>query len=767
MSAYTASPATADEGQTKTYSFSVTDPGADTYAVSSGKPDCGTGGSLVGGSYAISGNSGTQTGSFQCSFPDGPADPHVTISFTDSDTDTGNTADQAVHVSNVAPTVTFSLANDQSVNEGTTHTYNYTITDPGQDTVQSVSTSCDSPNGNKVTLSDTNNDTSGSFQCSFPDGPATADLTASATDSDGDTGNTAHQSVTVNNVAPHVTLSGAQNVDEGTTHTYTFTVSDPGQDTFSLSSGYPTCGNGGSVVPLSYTITGNSGSQTGSFDCYFPDGPTSTNVAIKFVDSDNASTSDSEQVVVVQVANVAPSVAYTSSPDTANEGQDKTYSFTVNDPGATDTYAAASGTPDCGSAGTLVPSSYSISGNSGTKTGSFQCHFPDGPADTHVTIAFTDSNGDTGNTADQAVHVSNVAPSVSYTASPATADEGQTKTYSFSVTDPGADNYGVSTGKPDCGTGGSLVGGSYAISGNSGTQTGSFQCSFPDGPADTHVTISFTDSDTDTGNTADQAVHVSNVAPSVSYTASPATADEGQTKTYSFSVTDPGADTYAVSTGKPDCGTGGSLVGGSYAISGNSGTQTGSFQCNFPDGPADPHVTISFTDSDTDTGNTADQAVHVSNVAPTVTFSLANDQSVNEGTTHTYNYTITDPGQDTVQSVSTSCDSPHGAKIAGSDSNTNTSGSFQCSFPDGPRLGHLSASATDSDGATGAADHQTVTVNDVTPRSRSPLARRPSTSLRRPAGHTPSRLAIRVPTRSRSTAAIRTAASTARTSRAP
>src|SRR5439155_18085915 len=65
------------------------------------------------------------------------------------------------------------------------------------------------------------------------------------------------------------------------------------------------------------------------------------------------------------------------------------------------------------------------------------------------------------------------------------------------------------------------------------------------------------------------------------------------------------------STGKPDCGTGGSLVGGSYSITGNSGTQTGSFQCSFPDGPASPHVTISVTDSDNATGNTADQLVAV------------------------------------------------------------------------------------------------------------------------------------------------------------
>src|SRR5207248_6112177 len=111
----------------------------------------------------------------------------------DDDNGTSDTTTHSVPVNNVAPTVTFSAANDTTVNEGTTHTYNYSISDPGNDTVSSVSTSCDSPHGTKVALSDNNGNTSGSFQCTFPDGPDTADLTASATDSDGATGATAHQ----------------------------------------------------------------------------------------------------------------------------------------------------------------------------------------------------------------------------------------------------------------------------------------------------------------------------------------------------------------------------------------------------------------------------------------------------------------------------------------------------------------------------------------------------------------------------------------------
>src|SRR5207249_2808254 len=164
-------------------------------------------------------------------------------------------------VNNVAPHVTLSAANALSVNEGSSHTYGYTISDPGQDTVQSVSIGCGG-NGTLVPLSESHTNTSGSFGCSFPDGPASSTVSAQATDSDGDAGNTDTQSVTVNNVAPTANLTGAANVDEGTTHTYTFTVTDPGQDTFSVNSGYPTCGSGGSYV--SGSLTTNAGG--GGFD---------------------------------------------------------------------------------------------------------------------------------------------------------------------------------------------------------------------------------------------------------------------------------------------------------------------------------------------------------------------------------------------------------------------------------------------------------------------------------------------------------------------
>ncbi len=93
----------------------------------------------------------------------------------------------------------------------------------------------------------------------------------------------------------------------------------------------------------------------------------------------------------------------------------------------------------------------------------------------------------------------------------------------------------------------------------------------------------------------------------------PATADEGDTKTYDYTVTDPGTDTYTKSI---SCGAEGDFVAGS-----DDGS---SFQCSFPDGPASSTVSFSATDSDgaTDTDN-QNVTVTVANVAPTVTLSGA------------------------------------------------------------------------------------------------------------------------------------------------
>ena len=305
--------------------------------------------------------------------------------------------------------------------------------------------------------------------------------------------------------------------------------------------------------------------------------------------------------------------------------------------------------------------------------------------------------------------VSNVAPTVTLTGS-ATADEGQTKTYSFTVTDPGQDTFAVEAGFPDCDAGatnnGSYVAGSLAVN----TSGGSFHCSFADGPSSANVKIQVRDSDgaSDTASQSVQIVAVANVAPTVSAPANQ-TANEGASTSLNLgSFTDPGPDSpWAVDV---DWGDGSPHVAFSMTLTGTLGT----LNHTFADGPATRTVSVKVTDknggSDTKTFTVA-----VANVAPTVTLSGAIDVSVNEGSTeHVYSYSISDPGADTVSAVTTSCGA-NGAKVVLSDTNTGTAGSFKCVFADGPASSTVSASATDSDGDTGNVASQSVAVLNVAP----------------------------------------------------
>jgi len=112
-------------------------------------------------------------------------------------------------------------------------------------------------------------------------------------------------SVTVANVAPEVTLFGPTTADEGDTESYSYTVSDPGDEIFSR---IESCGTGGTLSNSSF----NSATGAGSFDCTFPDGPTSTDVSVMVFDGDDGSGS---QNMSVSVNNVAPTLgAITPTP---------------------------------------------------------------------------------------------------------------------------------------------------------------------------------------------------------------------------------------------------------------------------------------------------------------------------------------------------------------------------------------------------------------------------------------------------------------------
>ena len=177
----------------------------------------------------------------------------------------------------------------------------------------------------------------------------------------------------------------------------------------------------------------------------------------------------------------------------------------------------------------------------------------------------------------------------------------------------------------------------------------------------------------------------SNVAPTVAVTGDD-TADEGDTKTYGYTVTDPD-DTPTVTTSCGDYGT-------------KSNEDSDSFDCTFPDGPNTSTVSVSADDGDASDSDSI--TVNVANVAPVAV--LSGDGSADEGETVNYTYSASDVGDDTL-SIATSCGS--NATQSNDDGD-----SFDCTFTDGPGTSDVSVTATETDGdAVNDSDTETITVN--------------------------------------------------------
>jgi len=109
----------------------------------------------------------------------------------------------------------------------------------------------------------------------------------------------------------------------------------------------------------------------------------------------------------------------------------------------------------------------------------------------------------------------------------------------------------------------------------------------------------------------------SNTAPTIAWTANPPSANEGDTRTYTFAITDAAVDTHTFATGFPDCGTGNTLM--TWSI--DDTLNTGTFDCLFPDGlvPAMASgIKVKVQDNGGATSNELSANTTVSNVDPTV-----------------------------------------------------------------------------------------------------------------------------------------------------
>ncbi len=115
---------------------------------------------------------------------------------------------------NAVPAV--ALSGPNGVNEGGTGSYSFTVTDADAGATFTVNSAGCGANGTMVG-SLTTTGSGGSFQCSFPDGPASSTVSVQVTDNLGAQSNLATIAVNVNNVAPTVSAGFDATIDEGQT----------------------------------------------------------------------------------------------------------------------------------------------------------------------------------------------------------------------------------------------------------------------------------------------------------------------------------------------------------------------------------------------------------------------------------------------------------------------------------------------------------------------------------------------------------------------
>lgn len=218
------------------------------------------------------------------------------------------TATAALTVANVAPTL--SLSGPASVNEAAPYTLNLLSSDSGADTITKWTinwgdgTIEDVP-GNPATATHT-----------YADGLNNYTISTTATDEDGTfaAGNTV--AVTVNDVAPNLTIGGNATVNEGALYTLNLSSSDVGPDT--ISRWTINWGDGNIQI-----VNGNPSSATHVY--MVP--PITCTISATATDEDNTFTAGNQ--VTVSVKHVVPPASI-SGPASVNEGEVYTLTLSAN-----------------------------------------------------------------------------------------------------------------------------------------------------------------------------------------------------------------------------------------------------------------------------------------------------------------------------------------------------------------------------------------------------------------------------------------------------
>ena len=376
------------------------------------------------------------------------------------------------------------IAGPATVNEGATYTLQLNPSNPGSPNITSWDIDWNDGSPIETVLGNP-----ASVNHVFADGLDSHVITAVANTTSGPA-NSNSVSVTVNNVAPMIAISGSSNVAEGAVYTLTLgAITDPGSDTVT-----------------SYTVHWGDGNS----DTYFTngpvthtyvDGPNNYNITVDLVDEDGTHL-DVANALSVSVGNVDPTIAISGA---SNVAEGAVYTLTlgaVTDPGS-DTVASYIVHWGDGDSDTY------FSNGPATHT------YADGPNNYNITVDLVDEDGtylDVANPLN--VTVGNVAPTM-FLFGATTANNGSTLNYTFTTTDPGQDTF----------TFVAYSGGMYGTVSNLifVNGAGSFDVTFnaPPGLNTTTITIQDQDSDGALSNVASLVVSISNTLQVTNFVTNP------------------------------------------------------------------------------------------------------------------------------------------------------------------------------------------------------------------------------------------------------
>ena len=599
----------------------------------------------------------------------------VSATATDDQNNTVPTNTVSVSVTNLPPVVTLS---DSSVDEGASYTPSITATDPQNESFTNFSVYW----GDGQSSSGPWSQWPPQHQYSGDSGTYYASI--SVEDSGGSWGSSNSAAVTINNVAPTVTASGAASVNEGDQYSLQISASDPGNDLagWRIDWGDNTSDysyvSGWDPMPTSYTHVYNGVSGTQSI----------------YVSVMDACYATGSYQTSVSVTNLPPTVnihQYQPTAPTINEGGTFWISPSVTDPGND-------------------LSSWSVNWGDGTTTDSSSLPSFSVPSSlTHtygsagnysVVMTATDVCGATG-TDSLPLVVNNVAPTATITAGASSVDEGTSLGVSLSSSDPGNDasSWVVAWGDGQTSSG-SVTPWSPLPTSLDHTYGGTWG----------NETIEYTVTDAGglTGS-ASTSVTVNHLAPVVTLSGDYNTnIDEGSTYTVTLSATSPGGETIGSSEINWGDGT------TSWYTTAPTGPQT--HQYFMPSGGcgssgwSEYTITASAQDESgvwgSDTGTSNSISIEVNNVAPTVT--LTGDTSVAEGSTCSVSLAATDPGND-IESWSLAWGD--GTTLTGGMAPPSSAFTHQYSSPSNYTV---TATVLDQSGATGTATLG-VSYTNVTP----------------------------------------------------